>query len=167
MGKIRILLLTFSFMLLSVTSCFAWGWGWDYLDDIGDKPIIQYYAHTLEKGWSERAMEGEAAGDPYGSQTVDAIRVNVVMGRYNYITYRVHVQDGDWSPWVMNGATAGTYGTPIDGIQVAMGSWRAPSWSVSYKGRVKDYGWINKWLPEGEVLGNLKDPIQSFRIRID
>ena len=96
MDKFKILLLTFSFMLLSISSCFAWGWGWNDLDDIGDRPLIQYYAHTLENGWSDRANDGEAAGDPYGTQTIDAIRVQFLTGRNMYVMYRVHVQNGDW-----------------------------------------------------------------------
>ena len=168
MDKLKVLLLTFSFMLLSISSCFAWGlgWGWGVLDDIGDRPLIQYYAHTLEKGWSDRANDGEAAGDPYGSQTIDAIRVQFLTGRNMYVMYRVHVQNGEWTGWAMNGSTAGIYGKPIDGIQIALGSWRGDLWSVSYKGRIKNQGWSREWLPEGEILGNLQDPILSFRVRV-
>jgi len=154
-------------MLIFTSSCFAWGFG-DCYDDIGDSPIIHYYAHTLEDGWSGRAADGEAAGDPYGSQTIDAIRVEFLTGRrFMYVLYRVHVQNGDWTPWSMNGATAGVYGTPIDGIQVTLASRRIKLCTASYKARIANNGWGKTWTPEGEILGNLQDPIQSFRIRLE
>lgn len=157
-------------IMFPIASCFAGiddptGPG-NHQSEVTDQPAIYYEAYIHGQGWSNRCREMSAAGDAYGSQTLDAIRINVDLNPYLAVVYRVHSVDGTWSPWAINGATAGTPGTAIDGMEVYFTGRAAAFFGVSYRVLINGKGWTD-WGPVGHTAGDLSNTIGSFRMRIE
>ena len=170
MRKLFSALVVFCCMLFSVSMCFA------ALDDqkgpgehgiqVTERPAIYYEAYLHDKGWSQRCGEMTAAGDPYGANSLDALRVYVDLNPYLDILYHVHVAGGEWSSWVANGQTAGAPGVPIDAVEISLGGRAAMFFSVSYKVLVEGKGWQD-WVPMGDTAGDFSGKIKSIRIKLD
>lgn len=164
-----ILTVAFSVMLIAA-SCFAAvdegrGPG-DHQAELTDRPAIYYEAYIHGQGWTNRCREMESAGDAYGGQTIDAISISVDINRYLKVVYRVHSTNGQWSPWVSNGAVAGTPGTAIDGIELGFAGQAAMYYDLSCKVLSGERQWTD-WTKPGSTAGNLQQPIQAIRIKVE
>lgn len=170
MKRFYIALLAFCSVMMFAGSCLAnfdepRGPG-EHGIEVSEQPAIYYEAYIHDKGWTGRCVEMKAAGDPYGGQSLDAVRIYTDLNPYLDVVYRVHVANGEWSPWVANGATAGAPGHNIDGIEISFTGRAAMFFTVSYKVLSEGPSWEN-WTKSGETAGDLQHPLQSLRIKIE
>ncbi|MCR5176093.1 MAG: hypothetical protein K6C05_04515 [Anaerovibrio sp.] len=168
MKKLYLIITLLCLMVLPAGSCFAQdeetGSG-HTVSEITDQPALYYEAYLHEGDWSGRCTAMQSAGDPYGTQTIDAIRMQIDLNRYLDIIYRVHNKEG-WTPWVKNNELAGTPGKAIDGIEIRLEGRASIIYDVSYAVMIDGKGW-QKWTKEKQTAGDLQNVIRAIRIKIE
>lgn len=88
--------------------------------------------------------------------------------KLNGITYRAHVANTGWLPWVTNGATAGTVsqGIALQAIEIKLTGADAGLFSVRFdRVHVQNVGWQD-WKQDGETVGTTGEDLRAEAITI-
>ena len=120
---------------------------------------IYYTVHAQNYGWLDWAKNGTAAGTEGYGLRLEAIKIVIVAKGaaapgvttrpfasnvgIQMITYRTHVQNVGWQPYVADGAIGGTFGRALrlETIDIKLGS-SLPSGGVMYSTHVQNIGWM-------------------------
>lgn len=111
-------------------------------------------AHTLV---TKNACEATATATGYTGDTVcsacgTVTKKGTTLAKVS-LTYRGHVQDLGWMPWVSNGALCGTSGQSkrLEGFNLKLTS-QPYAGSIEYRAHVQNVGWQN-WVADGALAG--------------
>ncbi|HEX8369852.1 MAG TPA: M4 family metallopeptidase [Pyrinomonadaceae bacterium] len=135
---------------------------------------IWYYALTnfMTSGTTfagARTATINAANALYGATEANAtarawclVGVGVCTG----VTYRAHVANLGWLPWVSNGAVAGTTGQSrrMEAAQIFLTN-PLPGVGITYRAHVAGFGWL-PWVSNGTVAGTTGQSRQMEAIQI-
>jgi uncharacterized protein YjdB len=83
------------------------------------------------------------------------------------VTYRAHVEQIGWQPWVVNGATAGTTGQNrrMEAIQIKLFG-MPPTMGIKYRAHVEQIGW-QPWVANGATAGTIGQARRIEAIQIE
>jgi hypothetical protein len=135
---------------------------------------IWYYALTsyMTSGTTfagARTATINAANALYGSTESVAVANSwclVGVGACAGVTYRAHVANLGWLPWVWNGAVAGTTGQSrrMEAAQIIVSGLPAGV-GITYRAHVAGFGWLG-WVSNGGVAGTTGQSRQMEAIQI-
>lgn len=134
-------------------------------------PVNVSYATNSGSGWSEQVSNAQGSGNTSGtllermkaavSQTVTTPGLPT-----GGISYQMMLDKGSWTAAVGNGAEAGTNGTDVRGLKVALTGELGKAFDVYYRVHVDDKGWLG-WAKNGAEAGTvLDDGIDALAITL-
>lgn len=129
-----------------------------FRDKTNAEPIIAYQAHVQDIGWQSAASSGNTAGTTAQGKRMEALRVNLDLGKYasgdSGVAVEAHCQDYGWRNAVSSGAVAGTTGEnkELEAVKISLTGSIAESYDIYYRVHVSDIGWMN-WAKNGEPAG--------------
>ena len=124
---------------------------------------ITYAAHASK--WSSSVKQGSTAS--VSGKKLNAIRISIAKkGMSGTVKYKV-LKGDSWTDYVANGETAGNKSTTIQGIQVKLTGDLAEKYTVYYRVKVQDYGWMG-WAKNGAKAGtkNLGKRVVSYQVQL-
>jgi len=110
---------------------------------------IEYSVHMADKGWGDWEKDGSIAGTTGESRQLEAIKIRLA-GAPNEskeisceVTYRAHIANLGWLPWVRNGAIAGTTGqhNQLEAMEIKL--LNCEGWNVLYRAHIAESGWLS------------------------
>lgn len=129
---------------------------------------IYYRVYAQSFGWLGWAKNGQSSGTEGLSKRVEAIQIVLIEKGGKApgstaksfltnpsITYRTHVQEGNWSETVKDGQTSGTIDQNkiLEAVQISLKN--SPySGNVSYKTYVQSHGWLDT-VTNGQTSGTI------------
>ncbi|MGN0361974.1 MAG: hypothetical protein ACI4ET_03960 [Bilifractor sp.] len=152
---------------------------------------IYYRVHAQNFGWLHWAKNGESAGTEGYAYRLEAIQVLILpkgsaapSASYGgivsqssaafdkkvvlpTISYRTHVQNVGWQPYVTDGTISGTVGKSLrlEAINLSVGSNPYKSGGITYSTHVQNYGWQD-WKSDGELSGTEGKSLRLEAIKI-
>lgn len=129
-----------------------------FRDKTNAEPVITYQAHVQEIGWQSAVNGGITAGTTAQSKHMEAMRLNLDLGKYasgdSGVAVEAHCQDYGWRDAVSSGAVAGTTGEKkeLEAVKISLTGTIAGSYDIYYRVHVSDIGWMN-WAKNGEPAG--------------
>ena len=120
--------------------------------------MITYQAHVQDIGWQSAVNGGATAGTTAQGKHMEAMRVNLDLGKYadsdSGVSVETHCKDYGWRSAVSSGAVAGTTGEnkELEAVKISLTGSIAESYDIYYRVHVSDIGWMN-WAKNGEPAG--------------
>lgn len=140
--------------------------------------MVWYRGHGQNYGWTEYSHDGEICGTEGEGLRLEAIEILITKvgvslirqpGEMDGIStrYQTHIENLDWTPWVLNGVTSGTTGRGLrmEAFVLELYQFENIDVSVSYRGHIQDVGWQN-WVNEGEICGTTGEGLRLEAIEI-
>ncbi|MGN0363539.1 MAG: hypothetical protein ACI4ET_11945 [Bilifractor sp.] len=152
---------------------------------------IYYRVHAQNFGWLAWAKNGESSGTEGYAYRLEAIQILILSKgstapsasyggvvsqsseAFNkkipepIISYRTHVQNIGWQPYVADGAISGTVGKSwrLEAINLSVGSNPYTSGGITYSTHVQNIGWQD-WKSDGELSGTTGQALRLEAIKI-
>lgn len=148
--------------------------------DIADLYDVYYRAHIADVGWLGWAKNGEPAGSEGMAKDMQALQVVLVEkggaapgsgdGAFlcPMVSYRSHISDIGWQPWVHDGALAGTTGLAksTEAVRIKL-DLPSDSMEIRYRAHSAQIGWQD-WVDEGALAGTTGRslPLEALQIEL-
>ena len=125
---------------------------------------LVYSAHVQNIGWQASVSDGAVAGTTGKSLRMEALKIKGWP-----VTYRAHVQDRGWLPWMVVGYDefAGTTGRSLrmEAVQARLDPVAAERYAIEYQCHVQDLGWL-AWTRDGGTCGTTGKSLRMEAIRM-
>jgi len=102
-------------------------------------------------GWLSAVSAGSTVGTTGQSRQLEAFKITASGNVSGGIEYQAYTQDS-WTPWVTNGAIAGTMGKHIEAIRIRLTGDLANKYDIYYRVHSASVGWLG-WASNGADAG--------------
>ena len=132
------------------------------------EPYITYSLHLQDVGWEKDFIHknGKMAGFIDTDLKIEAIKIKLNNVSTNVLlSYRVHVENEGWLPYVSNGNSAGTTGKNLkmEAIQIKLEG--LDEYDIMYRAYVEGIGWQG-WVINNEIAGTTGQNKKMYAIQI-